>query len=171
MVKRRSLRDRPADRRGRRAGHPSEKRLISLVSVDCSQVPSTAASSRSGSSPCLKRSKRATARLFCSSMSCTPSGAGAAEGAVDAANMLKPALRGALRWAHTEDEYRKQIEKDQASTRRFQPVRVGEPSAEDAIAILRGLRERYEVHHGIRIRTPLRPSAPWFATSRASAAR
>ena len=82
-------------------------------------------------------------------------GAGAAEGAVDAANMLKPALaRGVLRCmgATTEDEYRKQIEKDQALTRRFQPVRVGEPSAEDAIAILRGLRERYEVHHGIRIR-------------------
>ena len=82
-------------------------------------------------------------------------GAGAAEGAVDAANMLKPALaRGVLRCmgATTEDEYRKHIEKDQALTRRFQPVRVGEPNAEDAIAILRGLRERYEVHHGIRIR-------------------
>ena len=82
-------------------------------------------------------------------------GAGAAEGAVDAANMLKPALaRGVLRCmgATTEDEYRKHIEKDQALTRRFQPVRVGEPNSDDAISILRGLRERYEVHHGIRIR-------------------
>ncbi|HEY2902487.1 MAG TPA: ATP-dependent chaperone ClpB, partial [Polyangia bacterium] len=82
-------------------------------------------------------------------------GAGAAEGAVDAANMLKPALaRGDLRCigATTLDEYRKHIEKDKALERRFQPVYVGEPSLVDAIAIMRGLRERYEVHHGIRIR-------------------
>ena len=82
-------------------------------------------------------------------------GAGGAEGAVDAANMLKPALaRGELRCvgATTLDEYRKHIEKDKALERRFQPVLVGEPSLEDAIAILRGLKERYEVHHGIRIR-------------------
>jgi ATP-dependent Clp protease ATP-binding subunit ClpB len=82
-------------------------------------------------------------------------GAGAAEGAVDAANMLKPALaRGDLRCvgATTLDEYRKHIEKDKALERRFQPVLVGEPSPEDAVAILRGLKERYEVHHGIRIR-------------------
>jgi ATP-dependent Clp protease ATP-binding subunit ClpB len=82
-------------------------------------------------------------------------GAGAAEGAVDAANMLKPALaRGDLRCigATTLDEYRKYIEKDKALERRFQPVYVGEPSQEDAIAILRGLKERYEVHHGIQIR-------------------
>ncbi|HVR61131.1 MAG TPA: ATP-dependent chaperone ClpB [Polyangia bacterium] len=82
-------------------------------------------------------------------------GAGAAEGAVDAANMLKPALaRGDLRCigATTLDEYRKHIEKDKALERRFQPVFVGEPSLPDAVAILRGLRERYEVHHGIRIR-------------------
>jgi ATP-dependent Clp protease ATP-binding subunit ClpB len=82
-------------------------------------------------------------------------GAGAAEGAVDAANMLKPALaRGDLRCigATTLDEYRKHIEKDKALERRFQPVFVGEPSLEDAVAILRGLKERYEVHHGIRIR-------------------
>jgi ATP-dependent Clp protease ATP-binding subunit ClpB len=82
-------------------------------------------------------------------------GAGAAEGAVDAANMLKPALaRGDLRCigATTLDEYRKYIEKDKALERRFQPVYVGEPALEDAIAILRGLKERYEVHHGIRIR-------------------
>jgi ATP-dependent Clp protease ATP-binding subunit ClpB len=82
-------------------------------------------------------------------------GAGGAEGAVDAANMLKPALaRGDLRCigATTLDEYRKYIEKDKALERRFQPIFVGEPSLEDAVAILRGLKERYEVHHGIRIR-------------------
>jgi ATP-dependent Clp protease ATP-binding subunit ClpB len=82
-------------------------------------------------------------------------GAGGAEGAVDAANMLKPALaRGDLRCigATTLDEYRKYIEKDKALERRFQPVYVGEPSQEDAVAILRGLKERYEVHHGIQIR-------------------
>jgi len=81
-------------------------------------------------------------------------GAGAAEGAVDAGNMLKPALaRGELRLvgATTLDEYRKHIEKDPALERRFQPVFVAPPSVEDAIAILRGLKERYEVHHGVRI--------------------
>ncbi len=81
-------------------------------------------------------------------------GAGAAEGAVDASNLLKPALaRGELRCvgATTLDEYRKHIEKDAALERRFQPVLVGEPSVEDTIAILRGLKERYEVHHGVRI--------------------
>src|SRR5207244_2757622 len=81
-------------------------------------------------------------------------GAGAAEGAVDASNMLKPALaRGELHvvGATTLDEYRKHIEKDAALERRFQPVFVGEPSLEDTIAILRGLKERYEVHHGVRI--------------------
>ncbi|HMP72112.1 MAG TPA: ATP-dependent chaperone ClpB [Kiritimatiellia bacterium] len=81
-------------------------------------------------------------------------GAGGAEGAVDASNMIKPPLaRGELRaiGATTLDEYRKHIEKDPALERRFQPVLVGEPSTEDAIAILRGLRERYEVHHGVRI--------------------
>ncbi|MEA2374606.1 MAG: ATP-dependent Clp protease ATP-binding subunit ClpB, partial [Thermoleophilaceae bacterium] len=81
-------------------------------------------------------------------------GAGAAEGAVDAANLLKPMLaRGELRavGATTLDEYRKHIEKDAALERRFQPVYVEEPSVEDAIAILRGLKERYEVHHGVRI--------------------
>ncbi len=82
-------------------------------------------------------------------------GAGAAEGAQDAANMLKPALaRGELRCigATTLDEYRKHIEKDKALERRFQPVMVEQPSIPDTIAILRGLKERYEVHHGIRIR-------------------
>jgi ATP-dependent Clp protease ATP-binding subunit ClpB len=81
-------------------------------------------------------------------------GAGAAEGAADAANMLKPALaRGELRCigATTLDEYRKHVEKDAALERRFQPVMVGEPSVEDTISILRGLKERYEVHHGVRI--------------------
>ena len=81
-------------------------------------------------------------------------GAGAAEGAVDAANLLKPMLaRGELRavGATTLDEYRKHIEKDAALERRFQPVHVGEPSVEATIAILRGLKERYEVHHGVRV--------------------
>ena len=82
-------------------------------------------------------------------------GAGAAEGAVDAGNMLKPMLaRGELRaiGATTLDEYRKHVEKDPALERRFQPIFVGEPSVEDTIAILRGLKERYEVHHGVRIK-------------------
>ncbi len=82
-------------------------------------------------------------------------GAGAAEGATDAANLLKPALaRGELRCigATTLDEYRKHIEKDKALERRFQPVMIEEPSVDDTIAILRGLKEKYEVHHGIRIR-------------------
>ncbi len=81
-------------------------------------------------------------------------GAGAAEGAMDAGNMLKPALsRGELHCigATTVNEYRKYIEKDPALERRFQPVQVGEPSVEDTISILRGLKERYEVHHGVRI--------------------
>jgi ATP-dependent Clp protease ATP-binding subunit ClpB len=81
-------------------------------------------------------------------------GAGAAEGAMDASNMLKPALaRGTLRCvgASTNNEYRKYIEKDAAFERRFQPVMVREPSVEDTISILRGLKEKYEVHHGVRI--------------------
>ncbi|GAI57702.1 unnamed protein product, partial [marine sediment metagenome] len=82
-------------------------------------------------------------------------GAGAAEGAVDASNMLKPMLaRGELHaiGATTLDDYRKHIEKDAALERRFQPVQIGEPSVEDTISILRGLREKYEVHHGVRIK-------------------
>ena len=82
-------------------------------------------------------------------------GAGAAEGAVDASNMLKPSLaRGTLRCvgATTLNEYRKYIEKDAALERRFQPVMVKEPSVEDTISILRGLKEKYEVHHGVRIK-------------------
>src|SRR2546430_11234294 len=85
----------------------------------------------------------------------TIGGAGGPEGAVDAGNMLKPMLaRGELRaiGATTLDEYRKHIEKDAALERRFQVVYVGEPSVEDTIAILRGLKERYEVHHGVRIK-------------------
>jgi ATP-dependent Clp protease ATP-binding subunit ClpB len=81
-------------------------------------------------------------------------GAGGAEGAVDASNMLKPMLaRGELRvvGATTLDEYRKYVEKDAALERRFQPILIGEPTVEDTIAILRGLKERYEVHHGVRI--------------------
>jgi len=82
-------------------------------------------------------------------------GAGSAEGSMDASNMLKPALaRGELRaiGATTLNEYRKYIEKDPALERRFQPVQIGEPSVEDTIAILRGLKDRYEVHHGVRIK-------------------
>lgn len=81
-------------------------------------------------------------------------GAGGAEGAVDASNMLKPALaRGELRCigATTLDEYRKYVEKDKALERRFQPILIGEPSVEDTVAILRGLKERYEVYHGVKI--------------------
>jgi ATP-dependent Clp protease ATP-binding subunit ClpB len=81
-------------------------------------------------------------------------GAGAAEGAIDASNMLKPALaRGELRCvgATTLDEYRKRVEKDAALERRFQPIQVGEPTVEDTISILRGLKERYELHHGVKI--------------------
>ena len=81
-------------------------------------------------------------------------GAGAAEGAMDAGNMIKPMLaRGELRMigATTLDEYRKHVEKDPALERRFQQVYVAEPSVEDTVGILRGLKERYEVHHGVRI--------------------
>ena len=84
-------------------------------------------------------------------------GAGKAEGAMDAGNMLKPALaRGELHCvgATTLDEYRKYIEKDAALERRFQKVLVDEPTVEDTIAILRGLKERYEVHHGVEITDP-----------------
>ena len=82
-------------------------------------------------------------------------GAGAGEGSMDASNLLKPALaRGELRavGATTLNEYRKYIEKDAALERRFQQVYCAEPSVEDTIAILRGLQEKYEVHHGVRIR-------------------
>jgi len=82
-------------------------------------------------------------------------GVGQAEGAVDASNMLKPALaRGELRCigATTLDEYRKHIEKDAALERSFQTIFIGEPTVEDTIGILRGLKERYELHHGVRIK-------------------
>ena len=81
-------------------------------------------------------------------------GAGKADGAMDASNLLKPALaRGELHCvgATTLDEYRKHVEKDAALARRFQPVFVDEPSVEDTISILRGLKEKYELHHGVRI--------------------
>src|SRR5881398_491412 len=93
-------------------------------------------------------------------------GAGAAEGAMDASNLLKPALaRGQLRCvgATTLDEYRKHIEKDAALERRFQPIFVGEPSVEDTISILRGLKEKYEVHHVVRIRDAALVSAAVFS--------
>ncbi len=94
-------------------------------------------------------------------------GAGAAEGAVDAANLLKPALaRGTLRCigATTVNEYRKHIEKDAALERRFQPVQVGEPSVEDTVSILRGLKERYEVHHGVKIQDAALVAAATLST-------
>ena len=94
----------------------------------------------------------------CSSTSCTPSSApGRPKAPRTPANMLKPALaRGELHCvgATTLDEYRKHVEKDAALERRFQPVFVGEPSVEDTVSILRGLKERYEVHHGVRIHRP-----------------
>jgi len=93
-------------------------------------------------------------------------GAGAAEGSVDAGNMLKPLLaRGELRaiGATTLDEYRKHVERDPALERRFQPILVAEPSVEDTIAILRGLKERYEVHHGVRIQDPALVAAAMLA--------
>src|SRR5436309_5993630 len=94
-------------------------------------------------------------------------GAGAAEGATDAANIMKPQLaRGELRaiGATTLDEYRKHIEKDPALERRFQPVYVSEPSVEATIAILRGLKERYEVHHGVRIQDAALVSAAMLSS-------
>jgi len=94
-------------------------------------------------------------------------GAGKAEGSMDAANLLKPALaRGELRCigATTLDEYRESIEKDAALERRFQPVHVGEPSVEDTVAILRGLKERYEVHHKVKIRDSALVSAAKLAS-------
>ena len=94
-------------------------------------------------------------------------GAGAAEGAMDASNMIKPALaRGELHCvgATTINEYRKYIEKDAALERRFQPIMVAEPSVEDTIAILRGLKEKYEVHHGVRIKDSAIVAAATFPT-------
>ena len=120
-----------------------------------SPARSTAASSRSGCKAVLQEIKAAEGRilLFIDELH-TVVGAGAAEGAMDAGNMLKPMLaRGELHCigATTLDEYRRHIEKDAALERRFQPVVVDEPTVEDTISILRGLRERFEVHHGVRI--------------------
>ena len=121
-----------------------------------SPARSTAASSRSGSRPCSRRSSGSDGQVvtFIDELH-TVVGAGATgEGAMDAGNMLKPMLaRGELRLvgATTLDEYREHIEKDAALERRFQQVFVGEPSVEDTIAILRGLKERYEAHHKVAI--------------------
>ena len=140
----------------RRAGKPQgQKRLWRSIWARSSPAPSSAASSRSASKPCLPRSPPPKARssLFIDELH-TLVGAGKAEGAMDASNMLKPALaRGELHCvgATTLDEYRKHIEKDAALARRFQPVFVNEPTVEDTISILRGLKEKYEVHHGVRI--------------------
>ena len=117
---------------------------------------STAASSRSGSRPSSRRSRTPVGRSSPSSTSCTPSWVPAPGGdsAMDAGNMLKPMLaRGELHMigATTLDEYRERIEKDPALERRFQQVFVGEPSVEDTIQILRGIQEKYEAHHGVRI--------------------
>ncbi len=147
---------RAPDRRRRRARGPEGQAAgRRSTSARWSPAPSTAASSRSGSRPSSRRSPRPRGRSSSSSTSCTRWSARAkAEGAMDAGNMLKPALaRGELHCigATTLDEYRKHIEKDAALERRFQPVMVGEPSVQDTISILRGLKERYEVHHGVRI--------------------
>ena len=121
-----------------------------------SRARSTGASSRSGSRRCSQEITASEGQiiLFIDELH-TIVGAGAAEGAVSAGNLLKPMLaRGELRavGATTLDEYRSHIEKDPALERRFQPVFIGEPSVADTIGILRGLKERYEAHHGVRIR-------------------
>jgi ATP-dependent Clp protease ATP-binding subunit ClpB len=138
--------------RGR--GQPQEKRLIGLDLGALIAARNTAGNLRapqSGAQEITKAQGRIV--LFIDEIH-TMVGAGKAEGAMDAGNMLKPMLaRGELHCigATTLDEYRKHIEKDAALERRFQPVMVNEPSVEDTISILRGLRERYELHHGVRI--------------------
>ena len=145
----------PAHRARRRArGAARQAMLCRSTWARWWRARSIAASSRSGSKRCSRKSPSApTWCLFVDELH-TVVGAGAAEGAMDAGNMLKPMLaRGELHMigATTLDEYRKHIEKDAALERRFQPVLVEPADVEDTISILRGLKERYETHHGVRI--------------------
>ena len=148
---------RAADRRRRRPRGPEGQARLGARHRRAArrlEVPRRVRGAAQGRARARSRTPRASSILFIDELH-TIVGAGAAEGAVDAANMLKPMLaRGELRCvgATTLDEYRKHIEKDAALERRFQPVFVGEPSVADTIAILRGLKERYEAHHGVRIR-------------------
>ena len=133
------------------------KRVLSLDMAALLAGPSIAASSKSGSRRCSRRSPWTRAHHRLHRRAPHHGGAGKAEGAMDAGNMLKPALaRGELHCigATTLDEYRKYIEKDAALERRFQKVLVDEPSVESTIAILRGLQEKYEIHHGVDITDP-----------------
>ncbi len=133
-----------------------DKRVVSLDMGALIAGANSAASLKSASKRFSKKSKTPTGEviLFIDELH-TVVGAGAAEGAMDAGNLLKPMLaRGELHCigATTLDEYRKHIEKDAALERRFQPVLVDQPTVEDTISILRGLKERYETHHGVRIK-------------------
>ena len=130
------------------------------------RAPNTGASLRNGSKACCRRSKSEGQIILFIDELHTIVGAGKTDGAMDAGNLLKPLLaRGELHCigATTLDEYRQYIEKDPALERRFQPVLVDQPTVEDTISILRGLKERYEVFHGSKFRTApssLRPPCP-----------